>query len=260
MLPIANRLTDKPEVIPETESPHYLQESQGRSRRRTLSARSRNFLIGVRKLCATGPHETTPNCTNLVAASNASCRKCWSTRTCKSAASHSKSAGLRPLGVRLPLPAPQIRAQAGRAIAVSAIVLGTVSGRDPGAGTDSSVARSRCCYGASGASRTMMRRKSRETVHAGLSCPTTTATSLAEFIGEVETIVQRWTPHGVDWYISPWFRGQSNIEWDLEPGWYRQAAPGRKKGDAWYSEHNLLLEFKLRAPRYLPAQPATDWH
>ena len=106
----------------------------------------------------------------------------------------------------------------------------------------------------------MMRRKSRETVHAGLSCPTTTATSLAEFIGEVETIVQRWTPHGVDWYISPWFRGQSNIEWDLEPGWYRQAAPGRKKGDAWYSEHNLLLEFKLRAPRYLPAQPATDWH
>ena len=88
-----DRLTGKPEVIPETESLHYLQESQGRSRRRTLSTRSRNFLIGVRKVCATGPHETTPNCTNLVAASNASCRKCWSTRTCKSAASHSKFAG-----------------------------------------------------------------------------------------------------------------------------------------------------------------------
>ena len=102
-----DRITGKPEVIPETKSLHYLQESQGRSRRRPLSTRSRNFLIGVRKVCATGPHETTPNCTNLVAASNASCKKCWSTRTCKSVTSHSKFAGLRPLGVRLPLPAPR---------------------------------------------------------------------------------------------------------------------------------------------------------
>jgi hypothetical protein len=110
------------------------------------------------------------------------------------------------------------------------------------------------------AGRTMTRGKHREPAQRDLSCPTTTATSLAGFIGEVETIIQRWTPPRVDWYISPWFRGHSNVEWDLDPGWYRQAAPGRKKGDAWYSEHNLLLEFKLRAPRYLPAQPATDWH
>ena len=110
------------------------------------------------------------------------------------------------------------------------------------------------------ARRTMTRGKHREPVQRDLSCPTTTATSLAGFIREVETIIQRWTPPRVDWYISPWFRGHSNVEWELDPGWYRQAAPGRKKGDAWYSEHNLLLEFKLRAPRYLPAQPATDWH
>ena len=91
-------------VIPETESLHYLQGSQGRSRRRTLSTRSRNFLIGVRKVCATGPHETTPTCTNLVAASNASCRKCWSTRTCKRAASHSKFADTWYLGGSTPPP------------------------------------------------------------------------------------------------------------------------------------------------------------
>lgn len=86
-----------------------------------------------------------------------------------------------------------------------------------------------------------------------------TAENLAGFVEEVEKIVQCWTPPKVDWYISPWFRGHSNVEWVLEPGWYRQAAPGRKTGDAWYSEHNLLLEFKLRAPSYLHARPATDW-
>ena len=89
---------------------------------------------------------------------------------------------------------------------------------------------------------------------------TTTATSLAQFLQEVEKLVERWTPPGVDWYVSPWFRGHSDIRWDLEPGWYRQAAPGRKKGDAWYNEHNLLLEFKLRAPLYLASQPTSDWH
>jgi hypothetical protein len=101
-----DRLTGKPEVIPETESLHHPPKVQGWSRRRILSTHTLNFLIGVRKVCATGLHETTPNCTTLAAASNASCRKCWSTRTCKSAASHSKSADLRVLGVRLPLPAP----------------------------------------------------------------------------------------------------------------------------------------------------------
>jgi hypothetical protein len=65
-------------------------------------------LIGVRKVCATGLHETIPNCTNLAPASNAGRRNCWSVRSCKSVTSHSKSAGLRPLGVRLPLPAPSL--------------------------------------------------------------------------------------------------------------------------------------------------------
>ena len=64
--------------------------------------------VGVRKVCATDPYRTDPNCTNLATPSDLSCRKCWSGRTCRNPASHSKSAGLRPLGVRLPLPAPQI--------------------------------------------------------------------------------------------------------------------------------------------------------
>jgi hypothetical protein len=84
-------------------------------------------------------------------------------------------------------------------------------------------------------------------------------TSLAGFLEEVEAVVQRFTPPDVDWYVSPWFRGHANAGWSLEPGWYRQAPAGRKRGDAWYSEHNLLLEFKLHAPRYLAALPATDW-
>jgi len=84
-------------------------------------------------------------------------------------------------------------------------------------------------------------------------------TSLVAFLSEVEPIAQQFTPPGVDWYVSPWFRGHADIGWPLEPGWHRQAPPGRKKGDAWYNEHNLLQEFKLDAPRYLAAMPATDW-
>jgi hypothetical protein len=79
------------------------------------------------------------------------------------------------------------------------------------------------------------------------------------FVAEVETLIDRWTPPKVDWYVSPWFRGQTDLAWALDPGWYRQADPGRKKGDAWYSERNLMMEFKLRAPRYLDSQPASDW-
>jgi hypothetical protein len=105
----------------------------------------------------------------------------------------------------------------------------------------------------------MARKKHKDPTRQDGSVPTTTATSLAGFVGEVEEVVQRWTPPDVDWYISPWFRGHGNIAWDLEAGWYRQTPSGHGKGDAWYGEHNLLLEFKLRAPRYLTVQPASDW-
>lgn len=86
-----------------------------------------------------------------------------------------------------------------------------------------------------------------------------TIAELAEFVAEVETLIKRWTPPGVNWYISPWFRGQSDIAWNLDPGWHRQPAPPRNKGDAWYSERNLLMDFKLRAARYLERLPANDW-
>jgi FRG domain len=91
------------------------------------------------------------------------------------------------------------------------------------------------------------------------SVVTATAKSLSGYLAEVDTIVERFTPGGVDWYVSPWFRGHSNAAWSLEPGWYRQVPSGRKLGDAWYNEHNLLLEFKLHAPRYLNTLPSTDW-
>lgn len=83
--------------------------------------------------------------------------------------------------------------------------------------------------------------------------------TISEYLAEVERLVDRWTPRGVDWYVSPWFRGQANAGWELEPGWYRLPGPGRKRGDAWYNEHNLVSEFKLRAPLYLQAQPSSDW-
>ena len=91
------------------------------------------------------------------------------------------------------------------------------------------------------------------------SVPTTTASTLSEFLSQVEDIVNRFTPRDVDWYVSPWFRGQANISWELEAGWYRQAPPGKNLGDSWYNEHNLLVEFKQRAPGYLSSAPQTDW-
>lgn len=64
-----------------------------RSANEAPTIRSRmNVTHCVCKVCATGPHESTPNCTNLAPASNASRKKCWGARTCKSAASHSKNA------------------------------------------------------------------------------------------------------------------------------------------------------------------------
>src|SRR6266566_260830 len=101
---LLGRMTSKPEVIPETKSLHYPPKVQGCSRRRILYTRTLNFLIGVRKVCATGLHETTPNCTTLAAASNASFRKCWSTRTCKSAGITLKIRRASALGGSTPPP------------------------------------------------------------------------------------------------------------------------------------------------------------
>ncbi len=84
-------------------------------------------------------------------------------------------------------------------------------------------------------------------------------TNLASFMEAVNRIVEDWTPPGADWYLQPWFRGHGDASWSLEAGWYRVWEPGRGPGAAHYHEGTLLEAFKLRAPTFLPHQPATDW-
>lgn len=82
---------------------------------------------------------------------------------------------------------------------------------------------------------------------------------LSDFVAAVRGLVERWTPSEGDWYLHPWFRGHGDADWSLEPGWYRLPPPGDGLGAEWYNERTLLLDFKLRAPRYLHALPASDW-
>lgn len=84
-------------------------------------------------------------------------------------------------------------------------------------------------------------------------------TSLAEYVSAIETLIEQWTPAGVDWYLQPWFRGQRNAAWSLKPGWYRSSSSPQGVGDEYYSESQLLELFKLRAPTYLERLPASDW-
>lgn len=85
---------------------------------------------------------------------------------------------------------------------------------------------------------------------------------LSQFIAEVRTLVDKWTPPGVNWYPTTWFRGHGNADWKLEPGWYRLGSRGEGLGEKWYSEQELMMQFKLLAPRYVhnvQILPSTDW-
>ena len=83
--------------------------------------------------------------------------------------------------------------------------------------------------------------------------------SVAGYLAAVERLVQAWTPPDVDWYLQPWFRGHGKASWSLTPGWYRYSASKPTLGSDYYSEANLLEQFKLRAPMYFDRVPATDW-
>src|SRR5713226_8791103 len=101
-----SRMTSKPEVIPETESLPYLQKSQRRSR----SVSCLHVVLASLLVCAKCAQQA---CTRLLRTAPISWQRqlrvsetAGAFRSCKSVASHSKSADLRVLGVQLPLPAP----------------------------------------------------------------------------------------------------------------------------------------------------------
>src|SRR6185295_6524810 len=66
--------------------------------------------VAVRKVCATDLYGTHRSLTELATTSNARHRKCCTVETSEKLASHSKCAGLRPLGVQFPLPASTFKA------------------------------------------------------------------------------------------------------------------------------------------------------
>jgi len=99
------RMTGKPEVIPETESLHYLQKSQGRPRRRILSTR---LVLTSLLVCAKCAQQA---CTRLLRTAPISRQRQMQVAEtagglgiCKSVASHSKFADTWYLGGSTPPP------------------------------------------------------------------------------------------------------------------------------------------------------------
>ena len=102
-----DRLTGKPEVIPETESLHYLQKSQGRPRRRIRSTR---LVLTSLLVCAKCAQQA---CTRLLRTAPISRQRQMQVAENAGALGLAKVQHhtqnppvLSTLGVRLPLPAP----------------------------------------------------------------------------------------------------------------------------------------------------------
>ncbi len=83
--------------------------------------------------------------------------------------------------------------------------------------------------------------------------------SVVEYVAAVDRLISEWTPKGEDWYVQPWFRGHGDAAWALEPGAYRQPRGTRASDRDYYTESELLSQFKLRAPMFLERIPASDW-
>jgi hypothetical protein len=80
-------------------------------------------------------------------------------------------------------------------------------------------------------------------------------TSLAKFLELTEEVHSAWGPHGPD-SADPWYRGLSNAEFKLTPGWYRC---GEELLEA-VSESSIWDEFRRRsAPLLDRAKPTNHW-
>ncbi len=86
----------------------------------------------------------------------------------------------------------------------------------------------------------------------------TSCQSLAEYIQQIQIVVDDWTPRDAGWYLQPWFRGHADADWPLRPSIFRLKET-EGIGAEYYNEKRLLESFKLRAPLYLDRMPETDW-
>jgi hypothetical protein len=51
-----------------------------------------------------------------------------------------------------------------------------------------------------------------------------------------------------DYHLRWWFRGQSDVAWDLQPGVYRDAFPARNEADRLKLERQLSQDFRAESP------------
>ncbi len=83
-------------------------------------------------------------------------------------------------------------------------------------------------------------------------------TKLSEFVELTCALREEWFPNEKTW--SPWFRGQTDANWDLIPSVYRLLQGGGPLGlNARALEDELRHEFLYRAPTFADVRPQTKW-
>jgi FRG domain len=80
------------------------------------------------------------------------------------------------------------------------------------------------------------------------------ANNVAAFLTTVTDIARRWFPKENGW--GPWFRGHSDVGWDLAPTLYRDAPPTR---GIRVVEDEIRQEFIIRAPSLSAERPQNSW-
>jgi hypothetical protein len=81
---------------------------------------------------------------------------------------------------------------------------------------------------------------------------------LSEFVELTCALREEWFPQEKTW--GPWFRGQTDANWDLVPSIYRLLQSGGPLGlNARALEDELRHEFLYRAPTFADVRPQTKW-
>jgi FRG domain-containing protein len=80
------------------------------------------------------------------------------------------------------------------------------------------------------------------------------AATIAAYVEIVEACTKEWFKTETTW--GPWFRGQSDASWGLQPGMYRHLP---LKRDVRTLEDEIRQEFVVRAPSLGPERPNNSW-